>query len=221
MVSKITMKRLISIVIFCGLCTAGCIGDSPYDPQAKCGTPTNLIFEKGNNQLSWSIISQGEGYYEVQYGEHGFSLGKGITVVTNKNSYNLPLYKDNKYDLYVRKNCGIDIGWSNWAGPVTVLASSTTTCVKPGYATYSKTTSSENSSFFDATVSWENDGVSAYETVLTTSSAPPASGDLVFTGQKAIYVGLSKTMNYNFFVRKRCADNTFSDFYGPYPIRWN
>ncbi|WP_106915434.1 hypothetical protein [Chryseobacterium aurantiacum] len=215
------MKRLISIVISCGLCTAGCIGDSPYDPQAKCGTPTNLIFEKGNNQLSWSIISQGEGYYEVQYGEHGFSLGKGITVVTNKNSYNLPLYKDNKYDLYVRKNCGIDIGWSNWAGPVTVLASSTTTCVKPGYATYSKTTSSENSSFFDATVSWENDGVSAYETVLTTSSAPPASGDLVFTGQKAIYVGLSKTMNYNFFVRKRCADNTFSDFYGPYPIRWN
>ncbi|MFP3834137.1 hypothetical protein [Chryseobacterium sp. SIMBA_028] len=215
------MKRLISIVLFFGLCTAGCIGDSPYDPQAKCGTPTNLNFEKGNNQLSWSIISQGEGYYEVQYGEHGFSLGKGITVVTNKNFYNLPLYKDNKYDLYVRKNCGIDIGWSNWAGPVTVLASKTTTCVKPEYATYSKTTSSENSSIFDATVSWENDGVSAYETVLTTSSAPPASGDLVFAGQKAIYVGLSKTMNYNFFVRKRCADNTFSDFYGPYPIRWN
>lgn len=215
------MKRLISIVLFFGLCTVGCIGDSPYDPQAKCGTPTNLNFEKGNNQLSWSIISQGEGYYEVQYGEHGFSLGKGITVVTNKNTYNLPLYKDNKYDLYVRKNCGIDNGRSNWAGPITVLAINTTTCVKPEYATYSKTTSSATSSIFDATVSWENDGVSAYETVLTTSSAPPASGDWVFAGQKAIYVGLSKTMNYNFFVRKRCADNTFSDFYGPYPIRWN
>ncbi len=215
------MKRIISIVLFFGLCTAGCIGDSPYDPQAQCGTPTNLIFEKGNNKLSWSFISQGEGYFEVQYGEQGFSVGKGTTVVTNKYFYNLPLYKDHKYDLYVRKNCGIANGRSHWAGPVTVLASNTTTCVKPEYATYSKTTSSVNSSIFDATVSWENDGVSAYETVLTTSSAPPASGDLVFAGQKAIYVGLSKTVNYNFFVRKKCADNTFSDFYGPYQIKWN
>ncbi|WP_454045319.1 hypothetical protein [Chryseobacterium sp. Marseille-Q8038] len=215
------MKRIISILLFFGLCTAGCIGDSPYDPQAKCGTPTNLIFEKGNNLLSWSFISQGEGYYEIQYGEHGFSLGKGTTVVTYKNSYNLPLYKDNKYDLYVRKNCGIGNGQSNWAGPVTILASNTTTCIKPAYATYSKTTSSLNSSIFEATVSWENDGVSAYETVLTTSYVPPASGELVIAGQKAIYVGLSKTVNYNFFVRKRCADNTFSDFYGPYPIKWN
>ncbi|MBP1163354.1 hypothetical protein JOE44_000238 [Chryseobacterium sp. PvR013] len=215
------MKRIISILLFFGLCTAGCIGDSPYDPQAKCGTPTNLIFEKGTNLLSWSFISQGEGYYEIQYGEHGFSLGKGTTVVTYKNSYNLPLYKDNKYDLYVRKNCGIGNGRSDWAGPVTVLASNTTTCIKSGYATYSKTTSSLNSSIFEATVSWENDGVSAYETVLTTSSVPPASGELAIAGQKAIYVGLSKTVNYNFFVRKRCADNTFSDFYGPYPIKWN
>lgn len=215
------MKRIISILLFFELFTAGCIGDSPYDPQAKCGTPTNLTFEKGTNLLSWSFISQGEGYYEIQYGEHGFSLGKGIAVITNKNSYNLPLYKDNKYDLYVRKNCGIGNGQSNWAGPVTVLASNTTTCIKPGYATYSKTTSSVNSSIFEATISWENDGVSAYETALTTSSTPPASGELVIAGQKAIYVGLSKTVNYNFFVRKRCADNTFSDFYGPYPIKWN
>lgn len=215
------MKRIISILLILGLCTAGCIGDSPYDPQAKCGTPENLIFEKGSNQLSWNMINQGEGYYEIQYGEQGFTLGNGTTVVTYKNSYSLPLYKNNKYDLYVRKNCGIDNGRSNWAGPVTVLASNTTTCIKPGYATYSKTTSSVNSSIFDATVSWENDGISAYETVLTTSSTHPASGDLVFAGQKAIYIGLSKTVSYNFFVRKRCADNTFSDFYGPYPIKWN
>jgi len=215
------MKRIISTVLFFGLCTAGCIGDNPYDPQSQCGTPTNLIFEKGNNLLSWSIISQGEGYYEVQYGEQGFTLGKGITVVTSKNSCSLPLYKNNQYDLYVRKNCGAGNGHSNWAGPVAVFASNTTTCVKPGYATYSKTTSSVNSSVFDATVTWENDGVSVYEIVLTTSSAPPASGELVLTGQKAIYIGLSKTVNYNFFVRKRCADNTFSDFYGPYLIKWN
>ncbi|MGE8431321.1 hypothetical protein [Chryseobacterium joostei] len=215
------MKILISIVLFFGLCTAGCIGDSPYDPQAKCGTPTNLNFEKGNNSFSWNINSSGERHYEVQYGEHGFSLGNGTTVITNSNFYNLPLYKNNKYDLYVRKNCGTANGRSNWAGPVTVLASNTTTCVKPGYATYSKTTSSIYSSTFDATVSWENDGISLYETVLTTSSAPPASGELATTGQKVIYIGLSKTVNYNFFVRKRCADNTFSDFYGPYPIRWN
>lgn len=215
------MKRIISIVFAFELLTSGCIGDSPYDPQAKCGTPANLIFEKVNNQLSWNMISQGEGYYEVQYGEQGFTLGKGTTVVTSKNSCNLPLYKNNKYDLYVRKNCGVDNGRSNWAGPVTVLATNTTTCIKPAYATYSKTTSSVHSSVFDATVTWENDGVSIYETVLTTSPAPPASGEQVISGQKAVYIGLSKTVNYNFFVRKRCADNTFSDFYGPYPIKWN
>ncbi|MEF9479064.1 hypothetical protein OWR28_16245 [Chryseobacterium sp. 1B4] len=215
------MKRIISIVLIFGLCTAGCIGDSPYDPQAKCGTPANLIFEKANNLLSWNMISQGEGYYEVQYGEQGFILGKGTTVVTSKNSCHLPLYKNNKYDLYVRKNCGADNGRSNWAGPVTVLAANTTTCIKPAYATYSKTTFSVNSSVFDATVTWESDGVSIYETVLTTSPVPPASGEQVISGQKAVYIGLSKTVNYNFFVRKRCADNTFSDFSGPYPIKWN
>ncbi|WP_276966069.1 hypothetical protein [Chryseobacterium sp.] len=215
------MKRIISIVLMAGLSTAACIGDSPYDPQAQCGTPTNLTFEKVSNTLSWNMNTMGEGYYEVQYGEQGFTLGKGTTVVTYKNSYSLQLYQNNKYDLYVRKNCGIDNGRSNWAGPITVLAGNTTTCVQPAYATYTKTTSSALSSTFDAAVSWDNDGVSAYETVLTISSAPPASGQLAMTGQKAVYTGLSKTQTYNFFVRKRCADNTFSTFYGPYPIKWN
>ncbi|WP_312509077.1 hypothetical protein [Chryseobacterium culicis] len=215
------MKRIVSIILFFGLISSGCLGDSPYDPQAKCGTPTNLTFEKGSNTFSWNMNTMGEGYYEVQYGEPGFSLGNGTTVVTYKNSYSLPLYQNNKYDLYVRKNCGTANGRSNWAGPVTVLASSTTTCVQPAYATYTKTTSSALSSTFDAAVSWENDGISAYETVLTTSSAPPASGELAVAGQKAVYIGLSKTVNYNFFVRKRCADNTYSPFYGPYPVKWN
>ena len=96
------MKRIISIVIISGLCTAGCIGDSPYDPQAQCGTPTNLIFEKGNNKLSWSFISQGEGYFEIQYGSR-VHFGKGNYSGHQQVFYNLPLYKDNKYDLYVRK----------------------------------------------------------------------------------------------------------------------
>ncbi|WP_288375710.1 hypothetical protein, partial [uncultured Chryseobacterium sp.] len=129
------MKRIVSIILFFGLISSGCLGDSPYDPQAKCGTPTNLTFEKGSNTFSWNMNTMGEGYYEVQYGEPGFSLGNGTTVVTYKNSYSLPLYQNNKYDLYVRKNCGTANGRSNWAGPVTVLASSTTTCVQPAYAT--------------------------------------------------------------------------------------
>lgn len=218
------MKKIISILLFFVLFTAGCSGDSneqeiKTDPS-QCGTPTNLKFELGSNLLSWNDNkSQGTVNYEVQYGDQGFSLGNGIIAVTNSTAYSAPLYKNRKYDLYVRKNCGTANGRSNWAGPISVLTINTTACRKPDYANYSKTTSSVYAFTFEAKVSWENDGFSIYEGVLTTSSAPPLNGDLIAPGHT--FVGLSKMTTYNFFVRKRCPDNSFSDFYGPLAIKWN
>ncbi|WP_412850802.1 hypothetical protein ACL0VS_01555 [Chryseobacterium sp. PMSZPI] len=220
------MRKISLILLISGL-FVGCLGAGdnidPQPEQSKCTMPTNLTFQQGYNIFLWNDNSiQNSGYYEVQYGEHGFSLGNGTKAIVNSLSYNAQLYKNNKYDFYVRKNCGASNGVSNWAGPITILAKNTTGCIKPGYANYSKTTSSVYSSIFEAKVSWENDGVSVYEVNLTTSSYPPApgSGDLIIS-QNATYTGLSKMITYNFFVRKRCADNSFSDYYGPYEIKWN
>lgn len=220
------MKRIVSILSICGLLSVGCLGlgDSAEDEvktdPSKCETPANLKFEQGNNLFSWNDEnSQNSGHYEVQYGVQGFSLGTGTKALTSSTSYSVPLYKNKKYDLYVRKNCGTDNGRSYWAGPLSVLPTNTTICSIPVYASYSKTTSSALAFTFEAKVSWENDGVSTYEAALTTSSAPPVSGD--FTASGHVYSGLSKMTTYNFFVRKRCGDNSVSNFYGPLEIKWN
>ncbi|WP_148043479.1 MULTISPECIES: hypothetical protein [unclassified Chryseobacterium] len=220
------MKKINLILLISGL-LAGCSGSGdtidPQPPQAKCAIPTNLKFQQGYNLFSWSDNSgQNSGYYEVEFGDKGFALGSGTKVEVSNTSYSAALYKNSTYDFYVRKNCGTANGVSNWAGPITILANNTTGCIKPGYANYTKTTSSVYSSIFEATISWENDGISVYEVSLTTTPTPPApgTGDFVIAGQNATYTGLSKMITYNFFVRKRCTDNSFTDYYGPYKIKW-
>ncbi|MGG7437504.1 hypothetical protein [Chryseobacterium arthrosphaerae] len=109
------MKRIISMLLILVLCTAGCSGlgdgtehEVKIDPS-KCETPIDLKFEYGNNLFSWNNNnSQNPGNFEVQYGNQGFSLGNGTIAVTNSTSFSIPLYKNRKYDLYVRKNCGTD-----------------------------------------------------------------------------------------------------------------
>ncbi|WP_123902241.1 hypothetical protein [Chryseobacterium arthrosphaerae] len=220
------MKRIISMLLIFVLCTAGCSGlgegtehEVKIDPS-KCETPIDLKFEYGNNLFSWNNNnSQNPGNFEVQYGNQGFSLGNGTIAVTNSTSFSIPLYKNRKYDLYVRKNCGTDNVRSHWAGPLSILTTNATLCETPYYANYSKMTSSAYAFTFEAKVSWENDGISMYEAVLTTSPVPPVNGDLTAPGH--IYTGLNKMTTYNFFVRKRCSDNSVSKFYGPLVIKWN
>ncbi|WP_129057133.1 MULTISPECIES: hypothetical protein [unclassified Chryseobacterium] len=226
------MKKMYFILSVVGLLAAGCSGSGDDiatelhnnpPPQPKCETPTSLSFKPLYNIFSWSSNTpQGTGYFEVQYGEQGFSLGNGTIAEVNNTSYSLPIFKGKKYDLYVRKNCGTVDGKSNWAGPITILSENTTACVKPDFVNYTTSTSSVYDPKFSATVSWDTDGLSVYEVYLGTSSTPPApgNGDPISSGHSAVFINLDKTISYMFYVRKRCAGNTYTDVTSQV-VKWN
>lgn len=182
---------------------------------------TNSIY----NQISWSIDTYNNGnnpsYYQLQYGNQGFSLGSGTTIDTNLNYYNAPLVAGKKYDFYVRSFCSGTSGWGDWEGPLTVLSSVSTACVAPTYANYS--VSSIDLSYFRAALTWENDGNSQYQVSLSSSSSVPNSSSLTIINAPngANFSYLSKGMNYYFYVRKVCPGNTFSPYFGPYLVKWN
>ncbi len=191
-----------------------------------CKTPIELKVEDYfYNKISWKTQSFSSGiepsYYQLQYGAQGFSLGTGTTVDSNVNYYYAPFVAGNKYDIYVRSYCSGGAGWGSWVGPITFLASVTTACVAPTYASYSQ--SSVTSTVFNATVAYENDGVSQYQVSLSTSSATPNTSNLtdISAPNNVTFTGLSKSSNYYFYVRKKCANNTFSSYFGPYLVKWN
>lgn len=191
--------------------------------QTACETPSDLKFQAIYNIFSWyTSDNQGIGYYQVQYGEQGFALGTGTVYETSNKSFSAPLYSGKKYDFYVRKNCGTSTGWSNWAGPITILSNNTTACVKPTFANHTVSTSSVYSPTFSASISWDNDGISVYEVALSMSSTGPAPGtwSLINAPSMAAYTNLDKYFKYYFYVRKRCADNSFTEYYGPYEVKW-
>lgn len=228
----ITMKKICFALSLAGFLAVGCSGSGDNiatevqtapPPKPKCETPTDLSFKPLYNLFSWSSNSgQGTGFFEVQYGEQGFTLGSGTIVEVNNTSYTLPIFKGKKYDMYVRKDCGTADGKSSWAGPITILSENTTACVKPGFVNYNTSTSSVYDPTFSATVTWERDGLSVYEVYLGTSGTPPApgNGDAILPGHDAAFVNLNKTISYNFYVRKRCGNNQYTDVTSQI-IKWN
>ena len=188
--------------------------------QQGCMVPTNLSFKNLYNIFSWSDPNvDGAGYFQVQYGAEGFVLGSGTSIETNQKNFDAPLYSGKKYDFYVRKNCGAK-GYSNWSKPITILSNNTTACVKPSYVNYTK--SSYTPSTFTAQITWENDGISVYEVGFGSLTTPPSSGNtqLILAPSGAAYQ-LNKNIDYQFYVRKKCANNTFTEYFGPYIIRYN
>ena len=194
--------------------------ENNYSPELPaCKAPTNLSFMNLYNKFSWvDSNSDGSGYFQVQYGEEGFVLGNGGVIETNQNVFDAPLYSGKKYDFYVRKNCGAK-GYSSWSGPITILSNNTTACVKPSYVNYTK--SSYTSSTFVAQITWENDGLSVYEVGFGSLVNPPTSGNtqLIVAPSGAAYE-LSKNIDYQFYVRKRCSNNVFTEYFGPYIIKY-
>lgn len=190
-----------------------------------CKSPTDLNLNPYYNEITWEIGSTysngiNPSYYQVQYGLQGFSLGSGIIIDTNNKYYYASLVGGKKYDLYVRSFCSGSASWGDWVGPTTVLASITTGCVAPTYA--SSTVKSISSSLFGVNLSWENDGISDYQISLSESSSLPSSNLSTITAPNGAYVsGLIKGRNYYFYVRKVCSNNKYSEYYGPYLIKWN
>ncbi|WP_156907048.1 hypothetical protein [Epilithonimonas caeni] len=189
-----------------------------------CKKPYEVKVEDFYNRIQWKINNyengQSPSYYQIQYGEQGFSLGTGTVIDTSQDYYNAPFVAGKKYDIYVRSYCAGTAGWGEWTKPVTFLASITTACVAPTYANY--TTTSVNSSYYHATINWENDGVSQYQISLSVNSGLPTSATLyeISAPNAATYTNLVKGTTYYFYARKKCTSNTYSNYYGPYIVKW-
>lgn len=191
-----------------------------------CKTPQNLQVNSLYNKITWDVNTYYNGqsptYYQLQYGDSGFSIGSGTIIDSNVNYYYAPFIDGKKYDIYVRSYCSGAAGWGSWVGPITFLSSLTTACVKPTFVNYQLQQSSTITSRFGATITWENDGFSTYEVALSdTRSLPPAGTTTLVKAPGGIYYGnLDKYFSYFFFVRKVCGDNKYSEYYGPYEIKW-
>ncbi len=190
-----------------------------------CKVPTELKVENYlYNRIQWKIDTYTNGqtpaYYQLQYGEQGFTLGNGTVVETAQNTYNAPFVAGKKYDIYVRSYCNGTSGWGEWTKPITFLATVTTGCVAPTFANY--TNESTSGSYFRTTINWDNDGTSQYQVSLSTSSGTPTNSTLydISAPNSVVYTNLSKGVNYYFYVRKKCGANSFTSFYGPYLVKW-
>ncbi|WP_177195003.1 fibronectin type III domain-containing protein [Parapedobacter indicus] len=89
---------------------------------SACPRPTGLAttaVTTSSADLSWESVG---GAFELKWGISGFGLEDGGTLVNGltATTYSLVgLTEGIPYDVYVRRDCGVD-GYSDWTGPLTV-----------------------------------------------------------------------------------------------------
>src|SRR5690606_10363715 len=86
----------------------------------SCPAPTNLAADNitfTSADLSWSGNG---GDYEFEWGLSGFTQGTGTMISPATSPVELTgLTGQTSYQFYVREYCGVDDGYSTWAGPFT------------------------------------------------------------------------------------------------------
>ncbi|OYQ46346.1 hypothetical protein CHX27_04680 [Flavobacterium aurantiibacter] len=185
--------------------------------QAYCNEPSNLRTEIG--YLFWdSTIPEGAASYQVQYGTQGFSLGSGsIFTVNTPYTNNLTFQAGQYYDLYVRSFCSNAQEFSDWVGPHTYFSQSNqNVCTAPTNVGYSVV-----DNFFGEPVgaefTWTDVGNSDnYEyNLVVNGQSPNASAIEQGTSPTITYLSLVQNTEYDFYVRTRCIDGTYTAWVGP------
>lgn len=97
------------------------IGPIAFTTEDACTTPQNLDFtniESCAFNIYWSGL--GETSWEVEYGEIGFTIGSGTSLITSNTSLYIDgLTPSTTYEIYVRANCGSD-GFSDYSEALVV-----------------------------------------------------------------------------------------------------
>jgi hypothetical protein len=204
-------RPFVTLVCFIGLVViAGCNTEDGDDPN-PCPTPD---FYLQNNQSTVGIyISDVSafGYYEIQYGSNGFSLGSG-TVATINAGDQLNNLNNGSYDIYVRGNCG-GSSWSDWGGPTSFLITGGPSGNCPMPSNFSV-----NPSVSTAYIDWFHSGSAGYFQV-----------EYGFTGfqfgngisinvpySSTTLTGLTSNRVYDYYVRANCGGTEFSAWTGPH-----
>lgn len=90
---------------------------------SSCTTPTNLSAVRSLNTqalLTWNAGGT-ETSWEIQYGNVGFAVGGGTSVISTTTSKTISGLGATSYDFYVRAKCSATQN-SAWFGPVNIVA---------------------------------------------------------------------------------------------------
>ncbi|MBR9847073.1 MAG: hypothetical protein GYB35_13645 [Algicola sp.] len=182
-----------------------------------CSKPENLnVF---GDELDWEFnsFSINASYFQVEYGLQGFSTGTGTQITTNDEYVvGLAMEQGNIYDFYVRAFCENNVGWSDWAGPVSYFADQDyNLCNPPSNVQYfiEYITGSSAGVRFE----WDYNGETQFEHVLVSNNGNPDNGTISSSDTFGwpVYTGLSTFADYDFYVRGVCNDGTRTVWVGP------
>lgn len=200
--------RLLPCLILLGTLTIGACNtedDDDDDTPNPCGTPS-LNTQTAPGRLEYYLTTQdNHGYYELQYGSSGFSLGSG-TVVTVNSYGELQNMNNGTYDIYVRGHCGGD-SWSDWAGPQSFLITGggSGSCGVPyNFDVISYTTS--------VYIDWyQNTDAGYFQVQYGPTGFAFGTGQTISVPESyADISGLTSGTIYDYYVRANCGGSDFS-----------
>ncbi|MEY8848239.1 hypothetical protein AB9K26_05460 [Psychroserpens sp. XS_ASV72] len=186
-----------------------------------CEKPYDLnIFA---DQLSWSFNGfaiTNASYFQVEYGLQGFQLGNGSQSISNDMFVDgFAMEQGNAYDFYVRAFCENNLGWGDWAGPISYFAEQDfNLCNPPSNLQYFVEFISGSSA--GVRFEWDYNGETEFEHVLVSNNADPSTGNISTSDTFGwpVYTGLSTFADYDFYVRGVCNDGTRTAWAGPLDV---
>jgi hypothetical protein len=208
---KTPLALLLLAATMMTLFVTSCTKEDVLDQESTCRAPSFTINGVGNGGFYLSQSSTGGyGFYEIQYGTNGFSLGSG-TIATVAAGHTVNGLANGTYDVYLRGNCG-GSDWSEWFGPVSTLITDgvSGSCQNPDDL------GSHFSTQYERTLAWYSvSGSSYFEVELGSTGFSVGDGTLVqVNGQSYRTEPLSPGI-YDFYVRTNCGGNEWSGRSGP------
>lgn len=207
------MKLYAALLFSLAITLAGCKKDNPEDENPNCPTPSLIAsasFDGTGIEYYNSLGNAQFGFYEVQYGPNGFTLGNG-TIQTTSSGGTLNGLATGAYDVYLRANCGGN-EWSNWDGPKSVLVTngSSNTCSAP-------TDLIQYWSEQDYILNWNADSQHDYfELEYGPSGFTIGNGTLQTVNNTSFRNGVfTQGTTYDFYVRANCGGSDWSTWAGP------
>lgn len=194
------------------------IGPKKITVQQYCDTPNDLyitsqFFRWNESRLSGEEVSN----YQVEYGPLGFKHGTGTIVTVNNSVFSgYTLTAGEHYDFYVRAYCKNNVGYGNWAGPISYYAGNgVNLCEPPKNISYE--TTRIQSFYSKLVVKWSVDifnGPFNFEYTLVPKNEAIKEGDIrtCKSGKSPVYNNLYNGIDYDFYVRAKCNGDKKSEW---------